>query len=170
MNIERLHGVPRIFFLKGRNWILKVNKLNMFYFILVHIIGLTNVHFLCPAPQLPACFGFTIIACQQKWQPLLYFFARACLSECFCCHVLQQFLAYTLLHIDWCYHAIQNIQVGLNIFNKFATLHHWIFILWNDIGGASSSLRGSTSSFLMFRIIFSINHINRPLCVELFTY
>ena len=26
----------------------------------------------------------------------------------------KQFLAYAV-HIDWCYHAIQNIQVGLNI-------------------------------------------------------
>ena len=47
----------------------------------------------------------------------------------------KQFLAYAV-HIDWCYHSIhKHSQVGLN-------MH-----LYDDIGDASSSLRGSTSSF-----------------------
>ena len=52
-----------------------------------------------------------------------------------------------------------NIQVGLNIIYTYivcvnyrhiytsTSLHHWTFILQNDIGDASSCLRGSTSSF-----------------------
>ena len=33
----------------------------LWYFILVHISDLTYVHLLCPTPQVPACFGFTIV-------------------------------------------------------------------------------------------------------------
>ena len=48
----------------------------------------------------------------------------------------KQFLAYAV-HIDWCYHSIhKHFQVGLN-------MH-----LYDEVGDASSSLRGSTSSFL----------------------
>ena len=49
----------------------------------------------------------------------------------------KQFLAYAV-HIDWCYLLSINIQVGLN-------MH-----LYDDIGDASLSLRGSTSSLILW--------------------
>ena len=72
----------------------------------------------------------------------------------------KQFLAYTV-HIDWWYHAIhkhscrfQHIYIYICVnylyFYVSTSLHHWTFILFNDIGDASSSLRGSTSSFVTF--------------------
>ena len=50
----------------------------------------------------------------------------------------EHFLAYAV-HIDWCYHSINkhSSTVGLNIHP------------YDDIGDASSSLRGSTSSSML---------------------
>ena len=50
----------------------------------------------------------------------------------------KQFLAYAV-HIDWCYHAIHK--------HSSRSQH----APCDDIGDASSSLRGSTSSFLTLR-------------------
>ena len=45
-------------------------------------------------------------------EPKVWFSMKnTCLPECFCCHVLQQFLAYAV-HIDWCYHSIHKHSSG----------------------------------------------------------
>ena len=66
------------------------------------------------------------------------------LTKCFCCHVFNNFKHMLCTLIGAIILSI-NIQVGLN-------MH-----LYDDIGDASSSLRGSTSSFFCLLIfIFAV--------------
>ena len=57
------------------------------------------------------------------------------LTECFCCHALKKNYFFTFCTLIGAIILSINIQVGLN-------MH-----LYDDIGDASSSLRGSTSSY-----------------------